>query len=63
MNNSVKWRLIIVPIKIEQINNYLYIDIDKSDKIKIGMHEMRVNDSEMSMRFNNEIGQYWRYQS
>jgi len=36
--------------KFEQINVYLFIDPYKSNKIKIGMNEMRVNDSEMSMR-------------
>jgi len=33
---------------------YLCIDAYKSNKIKLGMNEMRVNDSEMSMRWNNE---------
>jgi len=27
-----------------------YTDNFKSNKVKIGMHKMRVNDSEMSMR-------------
>jgi len=37
--------------KVEQINDYLYID--KSNKIK--MIEMRVNDSEMSTRRNSKV--------
>jgi len=41
-------------IKFEQINDYLFIDTYKSDTIKIGVNEMRVNDSEMSMRWNND---------
>jgi len=50
MNNSVKWSRFIVPKKVEQINDYLFIDTYKSNKIKIGVNEMRVNDSEMNMR-------------
>jgi len=49
MNNSVKWSRVIVPKKVEQINDYLFIDTYKSNKIKIG-----VNGSEMSMRWNYE---------
>jgi len=50
MNNSVKWSRFIVPKKVEQINDNLFIDTYKSNKIKIGVNEMRVNDSEMNMR-------------
>jgi len=39
-----------VPKKVKKINDYLFIDTCKSNKMKIGMNEMRVNDSEMSMR-------------
>jgi len=39
-----------VPKKVEQINDYLFIDTYKSSKIKIGMNEMKVNDSEMCVR-------------
>jgi len=39
-----------VPKIVEQINDYLFIDTYKSNKMKIGMNEFRVNDSEMSMR-------------
>jgi len=37
-------------IKVEQINDYLFIDTYKSNRIKTGMNKMRVNDSKMSMR-------------
>jgi len=47
--------------KLEQINDYLFIDIYKVNKVQIGMNEMWVNDSEMSMRWKR--GQYPRYQS
>jgi len=39
-----------VPIKVEQINDYLFIDTYKSNKKDIGMNEMRVNDCDISMR-------------
>jgi len=45
----VKLRRFTLPKKVEQINDYLFIDAFKSDKITIGMNEMRVSDSEMSM--------------
>jgi len=48
-NSSVKWRL-IVPKKVEQINDHLFIDIYKSNYIKIGVNDMTVNDSEMCVR-------------
>jgi len=47
-NNGVKWRRFIVPTKVEQINDYLFIDI--SNKIKVGVNDMTVNDSEMCVR-------------
>jgi len=49
-NNGVKWRSFIVPKKVEQINDYLFIDTYKSNKIKIGVNKMMVNDSEMCVR-------------
>jgi len=49
-NNGVKWRRFIMPKKIEQINDYLFIDTYKSNNIKIVMNEMTVNDSEMCAR-------------
>jgi len=47
--NVVKWRF-IVPKKVEQINDHLFIDSFKSDNMKIGVNDMTVNDSEMSVR-------------
>jgi len=44
-NNGVKWRRFIVPKKVEQINDYLFIDTHKSNEIKVG-----VNDGEMCVR-------------
>jgi len=49
-NNGVKWRRFIVPKKVEQINDYLFIDTYKSNNIKIGMNDMTVNDSKMCMK-------------
>jgi len=50
-NNGVKWTRFIVPKKVEQIydrliHRYLY----KSNNINIGVNDMTVNDSEMSVR-------------
>jgi len=42
-NNGVKWRRFIVPKKIEQINDYLFIDTYKSNKIKIGVNDININ--------------------
>jgi len=42
MNNGVKWTF-IAPKKFEQINDYLFIDIYKSNQIKVGMNDMTVN--------------------
>jgi len=39
-----------VPKKVEQINDYLFIDTYTSNKIKIGVNEMKVNGSEMCGR-------------
>jgi len=36
--------------KVEKINDYLFIGIYKSSKIKIGMYERRMNNNEMSRR-------------
>jgi len=52
-NNGVKWRWFIVSKKVEQINDYLFIDY-KSNKINIGMNYIRVNDNKMSIRWNND---------
>jgi len=48
-NNDVKWRC-IVPKKVEQINDHLFIDSYKSNDIKIGVNDITVKDSEMSVR-------------
>jgi len=42
----------MVPSKVEQINDYLFIDTCKSNNIKIDVndYEMTVNDSEMCVR-------------
>jgi len=49
-NNSVKWSRFIGPKKVEQINEYLFIDTYKSNNIKIGVNDMMVNDSEICAR-------------
>jgi len=49
-NNEVEWRRFIVPKKVEQINDNLFIDTYKSNNIKIGVNDMTVNDNEMSVR-------------
>jgi len=36
--------------KVEQINDYLFIDTYKSNNITIGVNEMMVNDSETCVR-------------
>jgi len=40
----------MVPKKVEQINDYLFIDTYRSNKIKIGVNAMRVNHNEMCVR-------------
>jgi len=49
-NNCVKWRRFIVPKKVEQINDYLFIDTYKSNNVKIDVNDMTVNDREMCVR-------------
>jgi len=36
--------------KVEQINDYLFIDTYESNNIKIRVNDMTVNDSEMCVR-------------
>jgi len=48
-NKEVEWRRFIVPKKVEQINDHLFIDTFKSNNITIGVNDMTVNDSEMSV--------------
>jgi len=45
----MKWWRFIVPKEVEQIN-----DTYKSNKIKDGVNDMTVNDSEMCVRSKNE---------
>jgi len=49
-HNGVKWRRFILPKKGEQINDYLFIDTYKSNKIEVGVNDITVNDSEMCVR-------------
>jgi len=49
-NNCVKWRRFILPKKVEQINDHLFIDTYKSNNIKIDVNNMTVNDSELCVR-------------
>jgi len=49
-NNGVKRRRFNVPKKVEQINDYLFIDTYKSNNITIGVNDMTVNDGEMCVR-------------
>jgi len=49
-NKGVKWRRFTVPKKVEQINDHLLIDTYKSNNINIGVNDITVNDSEMSVR-------------
>jgi len=39
-----------MPKKVEQINDYLFIDTHKSNNTTIGVKDMTVNDSEMCVR-------------
>jgi len=41
-NNGVKWKRFIVPKKVEQINDHLFIDTYKSKNMKIGVNDMTV---------------------
>jgi len=40
----------VVREKVEQINDYLFTNTFKSNKLKISMNEMKVNDSKLSLR-------------
>jgi len=48
-NSGVKCRCFVVP-KVVQINEYVFIDTYKSNKIEVGVNEMTVNVSEMCVR-------------
>jgi len=41
----------LVPTKVEKINEYLFLDTNKSNKIKRGMNQMRVNDKLIMLTF------------
>jgi len=53
-NKEVEWRRCIVPKKVEEIIDHLFIDTYKSNNIKIGVNDMTVNDSEMSARWKSQ---------
>jgi len=40
----VEWRRFIVPKKLAQINDHLFINTYKSNNIKIGVNDMTVNE-------------------
>jgi len=39
-NKEVEWKRFIVPKKVEQINDNLFIDTHKSNNIKIGVNDL-----------------------
>jgi len=51
-NKEVEWRRFIVPKKVEQIYDHLFIDAYKSNYIKIGVNDMTLIDSEMCVRWS-----------
>jgi len=44
-----------VPKKVEQINEYLFIDTYESNKINVGVNDMTVNDSVMCVRCSKSM--------
>jgi hypothetical protein len=50
MNNVVKWRRFIVPVKVEQVNVNLFSDTGRTNNIKIAVSEIEMSDNEMGMR-------------
>jgi len=44
----------LVPKQVEQINDHLFIDTYKSNNMKIGVNDMTVNDSEVSVRWKRQ---------
>ena len=40
MNNSMEWSRFKVPVKVEQINEYLFLDTVQSQKTKSGSDEI-----------------------
>jgi len=55
-NNGVKWRRFIVPKKVEQINDHVFIDTYKSNNIKIGV-DITVNDCQLAQiqSYSNKV--------
>jgi len=53
-NKEVEWMRFIGPKKVEQINDHLFIDTYKSNNINIGLNDMTVNDSKMSVRWKRQ---------
>jgi len=53
-NKEVEWWRFIVPKKVEQINDHLFIDTYKSNNIKIGVNDVTVNDSKMCVRWKRQ---------
>jgi len=49
-NNSVKWKTLKLPKKVEQIIDHLFINTYKSNNIKVNVNDMTVTDSEMCVR-------------
>jgi len=48
--NNCEMEVIYSAKTVEEINDYIFIDSYKSNKIKIGVNEMTLNDSEMCVR-------------
>jgi len=55
-NNGVKGSRFIMPEKLSKLMT-TFKDTYKSKKIKVGVNDMTVNDSEICVRGNNETGQ------
>jgi len=53
-NKGVKWSWFIVPKKVEQINDHLFIYTYQSNNVKIGVNDMTVNESEKCVRWKDE---------
>jgi len=50
-NKEVEWGRFIVPKKVEQINDHLFLDTYKSNNIKIGVNVMFYNCPSVSIIF------------
>ena len=44
MNNSIKWSWLKVPLKVEQINEYLLLILLYKVNTKYAVYDMKVND-------------------